>query len=243
MTTAEDATTAEQPISRHRVVKRLLTLFEEPTYLEVGVSRGVTFHHVTASHQVAVDPAFLFDVENEAAQRPHAEYHSVTSDDYFGRVSGDRRFNVIYLDGLHTLEQTLRDLLNALDHLEPRGVIVIDDVRPPSYHASLPDQRRAVQLRALVGAEQDKSWMGDVYRLVWFIDTFCQGLTYRTIADNHGQLVVWRQSRADVVERSLREVAELSFEDFALEPDVLRLQPFREIMRELKNRPATTAQI
>ena len=41
----------------------------------------------------------------------------------------------------------LRDLTNALHHLQPRGVIVIDDTRPSSYAASLPHQRDARAVR------------------------------------------------------------------------------------------------
>ena len=67
--------------------------------------------------------------------------------------------------------------------------------------------------------------MGDVYKLVWFIDSFYQGLRYRTISNNHGQAVVWRESRPSVTERSVTEVGSLTFEEFMLQRDTLRLAP------------------
>lgn len=221
-------------IPRWKVIQSLLDLFEDPTYLEVGVSKGVTFHRVTAASAVAVDPLFDFDWEAARRTHPTSAYHQVTSDEYFGSVIGpDEKFDVIFLDGLHTYEQTLRDLLNALNHLSDRGVIVIDDVRPPTYHASLPDHARSLQVRAWVRGDT-KDWMGDVYRLLWFIDSFCQTLTYRTVSNNHGMAVVWRQRREAITERSIRATAELSFEQFVLEQHVLALRPFRRILREIK---------
>jgi SAM-dependent methyltransferase len=231
---AEPEASGPPEIPRWKVEHRLLSRFDDPRYLEVGVNRGQTFHRVRAAELVAVDPDFLFDHEAEAKQRPNATYHSMTSDEYFGSVIGaDELFDVIFLDGLHTFEQTLRDLLNALDHLAPRGVIVIDDVRPPFYDASLPDHDTAVRVRDIVG-QTKQVWMGDVYRLIWFIDTFLPNLSYRTTSNNHGQAVVWRQQRPSVTERTVRSIAELSFEDYLLTPDVLRLRTFYQIFKELK---------
>lgn len=221
-------------IPRHKVIARLLSRFDSPRYLEIGVNRGQTFHRVRAPRMVAVDPEFLFDHEEAAAERPHATYHPITSDEYFGTVIGaDELFDVIFIDGLHTFDQTLRDLLNALEHLAPRGVIVIDDVRPPFYDAALREHDDAVRVRELTGQDQPV-WMGDVYRLVWFIDSFLQHLEYRTISNNHGQAVVWRQIRESVTDRRVSHVAALPFEEYLLDPDTLRLRTFYQIFTELK---------
>lgn len=221
-------------LPRHAVVRRLLASYDNPRYLEVGVFRGVTFDRVEATRKVAVDPAFQFDHEDPARQQPGVSYHRITSDEYFGTVvEPGELFDVIYLDGLHTVEQTLRDLLNAVAHLQPQGVILIDDVRPPTYIASLPGHLRFAQMRTKLDVKEYQ-WMGDVYRLMYFIDTFCQQLTYRTISNNHGQAVVWRNRRPAVTERSLVEVGQLTFEEFCLTDDVLRLAPLGKIEPELR---------
>lgn len=228
--TSEDAAY----IPRFRVVQRLLRLFDSPAYLEIGVSKGVTFHRIKAPRKVAVDPAFAFDWRARQSASTDTTYHECTSDTYFGSViDPDERFDVIFLDGLHTYEQTLRDLLNALAHLSPRGVVVIDDCRPPTYHASLPDHRRSIAVRTHVGGDT-LDWMGDVYRLLWFIDSFCQQLSFRTITDNHGMAVVWRERRPDVTQRLVRETGEIQFEDLVASEDVLNLGAFREVLRDLR---------
>lgn len=221
-------------ISRPEVVQQVLDLYKRPSYLEIGVNAGETFHQVQARHKVAVDPLFVFDVDEARKANSNAVYHEIPSDEYFGTIiAPDTKFDVIYLDGLHTFEQTLRDLINALDHLTPNGVIVIDDVRPPSYLASLPDRENYFKVRTVTKVT-DKSWMGDVYRLIWFIDTFFQNLSYRTIANNHGQAVVWRQRRESVTERRAVDVSALTFEEMILQLDTLRELPFSEIIEEVR---------
>lgn len=221
-------------VRRHQVVRRLLDLYDQPRYLEIGVATGATFHRVDAPTKVAVDPRFAFDLVEAQRSNPGATYHQVTSDEYFGAIVGDdEKFDLIFIDGLHTFEQTLRDLTNALEHLQPRGVIVIDDVRPPTYLASLPDREKYAEVRAWLETE-DKRWMGDVYKLVYFIDTFFQQLTYRTIRNNHGQTVVWRERRPSVTQRTVGETDALTFQDFVVSQDVLRLARFGQILDEVR---------
>lgn len=185
---------------------------------------------MVATQKTAVDPHFLLDVEQASSQNPDASYHEVPSDDYFGAYA--EPFDVIYLDGLHTLEQTLRDFTSALELLTPRGVIVIDDVLPNSHFAALPDLDEFLTFRAANYVAED-SWMGDVYRLVFMIDSFFQQVSFRTTEDNHGQLVVWRAPRPSVTERRIEDISRLGFEALLKQGDVLRRAPLHVIRAEV----------
>lgn len=222
-------------MSRADVVQGILSLYDNPAYLEVGVSKGVTFHSIEATRKVAVDPRFRFKARQLESEGSNATYHEVTSDTYFGEIANPAadRFDVIYLDGLHTLEQTLRDFTNSLTFLSASGVIVVDDVYPVSYVASMPDieEHRVVKRELNV---HRGAWMGDVYRLVFFIDTFFQQLTYRTVAENHGQLVAWGARRPTVPNRRVEDIARLPYERVVLERDAFRLLPFAEILAEVR---------
>ena len=216
------------------VIAGLLSLYRDPRYLEVGVAGGRTFNGVTAARKVAVDPKFKFEVGEVKSNQPTASYHQVPSDEYFGfLVESGERFDVIYLDGLHTFEQTLRDFCNAIRYLAPNGVIVVDDVMPSSYFASLRD---LAQFRAVRKGRKDISdaWMGDVYRLVFFIETFLQQFTYRTISDNLGQLVVWPERRRTVRERTVEATARAPYESVLLEREAFRFAPFATILDEVR---------
>ena len=220
---------------RSEVVQGLVDLFDSPAYLEVGVHSGETFDQVRAARKVAVDPAFRFDAAAAAAADPTAVFHEVTSDAFFAeRCPADTRFDVVFLDGLHTYEQTLRDLMNTLARTRPDSVIVIDDVRPSGYPASLHDHARFEQIYATVPGTSP-AWMGDVYRLVWFIAAFMPAWSYATVAENHGQLVLWREPRGEPsLDATVEGTARVSYAQVVLEPGVFCVTPYAEVLARVR---------
>ena len=228
--------------TRAEVVQKFLDMFEAPSYLEIGVNQGVTFHQLHASKKVAVNPIFAFPPESREPGLA-TEYHEIASDHYFEHAGAqDLRFDVIYLDGLHTFDQTLRDLLNSILLLKAQGVIVVDDVIPNSFDASLPDLDQVFALRqqardAGVNWAMDGSWMGDVYKIPFFIDTFMQQLSFATVAENHGQTVIWRGSRAATAMStpSFTNVDRLDFRDTILRRNEFRLQPLEMIVDQVRS--------
>jgi hypothetical protein len=114
------------------------------SYLEIGVFDGATFFEVDLKYKVAVDPNFLFDFasrENETTKFPQ-----LTSDRFFENCA-QGQFDLIYLDGLHTFDQTLRDFLNSLQFAHDKTIWLIDDTVPNDNFAALPDQERCYRLR------------------------------------------------------------------------------------------------
>lgn len=221
-------------MNRAAVIQHCLDVFSgETSYLEIGVRRGVTFRDVRAARKVAVDPEFLFDIGEAKAANPNSTFCPVTSDAFFREHDRDEKFDVIFLDGLHTFEQTLRDLLNAIEVLKERGIIIIDDVIPSSYAASLPSAADAAAVKAAVG-DVDAAWMGDVYKLVWFISEFMPAYTFRCVQENHGELVMWRSAREPRGRRyTLAEIASLSFCQVVKEKDMFNTVPMADIVREI----------
>lgn len=221
-------------VRRDEAIQGLLDLFDQPSYLEIGVNAGLTFHGVRAAQKVAVDPAFTFDHELEASRRPDSRYHQVESDTYFLTLA--RRedvFDVVYLDGLHTYEQTLRDLLNTLQHLHAKSVVVIDDVLPSDYASSIGDPHRMNAFRAAVG-DTGAAWMGDVYKLVFFINSFLPQFSFATIADNHGQAVLWREPRQVSSPQSTSEIASMDFADLVLKRPSLNVLAYDAIVNRVR---------
>jgi hypothetical protein len=225
-------------VTRAEVLQAILSLFEAPGYLEIGVDSGETFFALAAARKVAVDPGFRFDIDEARGREPHTAFFEVESDRYFGElIDRNEKFDVIYVDGLHTFEQTLRDFCNSLRFLSDDGVIVIDDVVPNSYASSLPNASIAAQLKSALN-DPDQSWMGDVYRLVFFIDTFFQQYDYATITDNHGQLVVWSRQRSaeEVTRRAVEQIARAPFESIFIDRHSFRHRRFSEIIETLRKR-------
>lgn len=215
---------------RHEVLSGLLALHPAPRYLEIGVLDGVTFNAVSATRKVGVDPNFRF----QAASGPGVDLHEVPSDRYFGEIAApDDRFEVIFIDGLHTSEQTLRDLMNAIGHLADGGVIVIDDVTPSSFASAQRSMAEARLVRERMPTEaSNHDWMGDVYRLGFFVETFLQGFSYSLVQETHGQLILWRQPRAAVAhpERTIEWVGRADLMDLFRHDADFQRAPYGEIV-------------
>jgi predicted O-methyltransferase YrrM len=219
---------------RSQVLQSFIDLQRDKTYLEIGVEGGRTFHAIQAAKKVAVDPIFRFALPATLVTS-EVEYHQITSDSYFEKAKLEDRFGVIYLDGLHTVEQTLRDLLNAIERLHPGGVIVIDDVLPSSWAASLDLQSDAAFVRNRLASERfdGESWMGPVFRVVYFVAAFMQSYEYATVQDNHGQLVMWRRPRRfdEKFDLTVERAVRMDLVDVFKDNSVFRIMPLAEIIK------------
>lgn len=113
------------------LIQRLVATYPNCHYLEVGVRHATCWNRVaplaTFAEGVDIDPAVL-----EHATAGHGTVHILASDEYFRDVAGDKRFEVIFLDGDHNFAQVDKDFNNALPHLAPDGTIVLHDTWPGS---------------------------------------------------------------------------------------------------------------
>ncbi len=161
------------------------------SYLEIGVFEGETFANVRVRRRYGVDPEPLFD----AVLLPRGSTFAVmTSDDFFAQIRPSKRFDVAFLDGLHTVEQTYRDLINTFAHLRG-GAVLIDDTVPSDEYSAIPDQYESYRARDEAGLE-GRPWHGDVWRVVTLLDRHHPELEWRTIVgEGNPQTLVWRRRR------------------------------------------------
>jgi len=195
-------------------------------YLEIGVSSGTTFLDVDIEHKVAVDPAFRFDTSPHASER--VQFFSMPSDRYFAEQAGDAVFDVVFLDGLHTFEQTLRDFNNSLVHGHERTVWLIDDTVPSDVYSAIKSMPDALRARKAAGGS-GRAWHGDVFKLVFFLHDFFPGLSYCTLTTGgNAQTLVWREPRITAVPAfaDMEAIARLDY--FALRDSLVLLNPLPE---------------
>lgn len=77
-----------------------------------------------------------------------------SSDDLFKQ--NQDKFDIIFIDGIHTAEQTLRDIENACQCLSKNGVIIIHDCMPPdAWHQREPGE-----------FNEGENWNGTVWKAV-----------------------------------------------------------------------------
>ena len=178
-----------------RRLNRLTEALNCKTYLEIGVSTGVTFAAVNVAAKTGVDPDFKFDWQS-SHDGECTRLLPVRSDDFFAQEPVSSRFDLIFIDGLHTYDQTYRDLQNALLHSHPGTVILIDDTIPHDVFSTCRDQEEGVMRRAQATGVRDWSWHGDTYKIIILIHLFHTAYHYCTLMD-HGnpQTLLWRGAR------------------------------------------------
>ena len=199
--------------NRFERLNALAKITSASRYLEIGVAKGATFTRVEVPYKVGVDPKFKFDVRAHA--NANTIFHEVTSDVFFATLaSAHGNFDLIYLDGLHTFEQTLRDFCASLRHASARTLWLLDDTHPTDWWAARPRRDIAWRLRRRFGTKR-KGWMGDVYKVVFVIHDFFPQYTYATFPQ-HGQTVVWTETRQDFTPtwNSLERISRLGYRDF-----------------------------
>lgn len=182
-----------------RRITKLKELTGARSYLEVGVSEGRTFNALSFKRKVAVDPCFRFDTRQFSSDS--VLFFSQTSDEYFRQNAHGERFDIIFLDGLHTYDQTFKDLASALMHSHERTVFIVDDVQPIDSYSSMRRQdfayysRRIETVGGLDSSLAGHQWHGDVYRIIPLIRLFMPKLEYSTIiGSGNPQLVIWNDS-------------------------------------------------
>lgn len=115
--------------------------FDNCKYLEIGVCNGYIFNKLDLKEEnkYGVDP-------------DRGGNYRMTSDQFFSE-NKEKKFDVIFIDGLHHYNQCQRDIINSLKCLNNNGVILIHDMIPTnSLVEYIP--RRAI----------NSHWTGDVWK-------------------------------------------------------------------------------
>lgn len=209
-----DPTAALPSWSARRINSLNRKLRKVERYLEIGVQRGITFQAVQVPYRVAVEPHPLFDLKTLPER---VSVFVKNSDDYFESISSREQFDIVFLDGLHQWFQTYKDIINALNHLAPGGVILIDDVIPCDEVSAVPSLEESYRIRELTGSSE-RRWHGDVYKALFAMHEYHHSSTqFRVIFDPDGnsQALLWRHDPryADhlEIEAKPHEYRELTF--------------------------------
>tara|TARA_Y100000593_G_scaffold53909_1_gene100890 strand:- start:5621 stop:6232 length:612 start_codon:yes stop_codon:yes gene_type:complete len=108
---------------RWDIINHIIEKKNYKNYLEIGVRwPNDTFNKINISHKDAVDPE---------PKGPEINY-PVTSDAFFELIKDHKeiKYDIIFIDGLHLMEQVDKDIENSLKHLTDDGIIVLHDCNP-----------------------------------------------------------------------------------------------------------------
>ena len=166
------------------IIQAAINRLRAETYVEIGVDSGECFWRVDAKRKIAVDPimqpAFRSTFKGlhvragdetpprESLALANSVFFEMTSDNAFTRhatVFAEQPIDVVLIDGLHTYEQSLKDVQHCLNYLRPEGVIVMHDCNPASEAMAVPAPSfEAAEKLGVPG--WNSQWSGDVWKTI-----------------------------------------------------------------------------
>ena len=123
---------------RWDLIQYLISKNKYSDYLEIGCDQDQLFSKIKIENKIGVDPYSGGNVRK-------------TSDDFF--KDNKEKFDIVFIDGLHTYNQVKKDILNSLDCLKEEGIVLVHDCMPDSL------SKQAVPRYRMI-------WNGDVWRAI-----------------------------------------------------------------------------
>ena len=148
--------------NRIELVNRLAQQIQASSYLEIGTANNELFDSVICENKSGVDPHKGGNIR-------------LTSDSFF--EVNKTYFDLVFIDGLHTYEQVLKDVNNSLKFLNKGGVIALHDMFPRNW-------KECFMPPVTLG-----DWTGDVWKL-GFSDFRSCDLEFVLVEADHGLGVI-----------------------------------------------------
>ena len=216
-------------MNRLEVIEKALQRFGGSTYLEIGVHRAKNFYKVRAKRKIAIDPVFKIGLKRRLMHLPYLRYESyfkMTSDKFFENNSSlfqSDKIDVALIDGLHTYEQTLKDIENTLENGSKGCFIIVHDCNPldevSATRATSPEE-----MREITGTDHN-FWLGDVWKSILHLRATRSDLFVCTLDTDFGLGIVKFGEPENPVDLTPDQIADLEYAD---------LEKNRELFLNLK---------
>ena len=171
--------------SRTEIIQSIINKNKYTNYLEIGCDNDENFSEIIINKKIGVDPL-------------KGGTHRMTSDEFFKK--NHFYFDIIFLDGLHTYEQTIKDINNALKFLNEKGAIVVHDCLPKKIWNQI--------VPRIYG-----HWNGDVWKAIVHARTYHYVDTYTLKAD-HGLGIILKRENTDVLNLETKNFKNLKFSQY-----------------------------
>ena len=170
--------------SRLEIVAETIQRKKFNTYLEIGCFDNQLFNHINII-KTGVDPYKGGNIK-------------LKSDDFF--KINKKKYDCIFIDGLHTYEQVIKDINNSLYCINQNGIIFVHDCLPNNvYEQNVP---RGTYV-----------WNGDVWKAIVEMRTKKDLQTY-TINADYGIGVILKKNNQNILDINETNFKELKFKDF-----------------------------
>lgn len=156
-------------------------------YLEIGLSDpNRNYFHIRSANKECVDP---IEGSEGISDENYRQYiidnvltYRMTSDEFFEQCN--KKYDLIFIDGLHIGEQVVKDFINSYNHLNEGGYILMHDCLPPS------EERQFENCSNIT-----LGWNGTTWKAI--PNLYKAGLNFYTIGVDEGCALVKYQGKKD----------------------------------------------
>lgn len=174
-------------MKRFDLINWFIKKFNYKSYLEIGVYGAACFDKVECKSKIGVDPFKGKTIKDK--------FYRVTSDEFFAK--NERKFDIIFIDGLHQKKQVLRDIENGLECLNNNGTIILHDCNPRN-------NKEGAEIKTC------GRWNGTVWKAYSYLRATREDLIMRVLNIDYGCGII-RRGKQELYNGQYRE-----FSDFNL---------------------------
>lgn len=139
-------------MKRYDIINDIIKVKNYKSYLEIGVrDTPKNFGRIQINRRVGVDP----EPRLLKLDKKRDTFFELTSDEFFKQ--NNDKFDIIFIDGMHTDEQVTKDINNSLDALNEGGCIVMHDCNPADEHRTRSYEQYAKE-------KKTTPWNGTVWK-------------------------------------------------------------------------------
>jgi len=211
----------------HYIVSVIIQKLLAKTYLEIGVYKGDCFFYQKVKHKIAVDPNFKSIKLKILTYLRKNRFFEMKSDEFFRRIPNILNkygIDVALIDGLHTYEQSLKDVLNCLKYLNNDGYIILHDCYPLTKLQAT----SAKSIEHFKSLNLPKStWCGDVWKTIPHLRSICGDLRIFVLNYDLGIGIITKGEPSSMLNYTEEEIMRLTYDDLKKNPEyILNLKAF-----------------
>ncbi len=213
-------------MKRTEIIQNIINRINARTYLEIGVSRGSNFFPIKAQRKIGVDTHFNFGIRKmikwycKNIYNLWAQFHEMDSDSFFAQNRLVNGIDVAFIDGLHTYEQSLKDVVNSLNYLNQGGVIIMHDCNPRSEDAACP----AIYVDPTSSSNPQSwniLWNGDVWKTICHIRSTYHDLNVFVLDCDQGLGIISRGYPEGMLSLTHEQIENMTYSDMAKDRNML----------------------
>jgi hypothetical protein len=191
--------------NRLYVVQDIINRKAYKSYLEIGCFDDELFSHINIESKVGVDPVSGGTVR-------------LTSDQFF--ENNKDLFDCVFIDGLHTYKQVIKDINHSLKYLTDGGIILLHDCLPNNFYEQATPRCQW-------------NWNGDVWKAIIECRNNKELDVYTCYAD-FGIGVILKRKNKKILTLDRKNFANLKFEDyFNNYQDYMNIVEFDELVTKI----------